>query len=165
MADRLPATLVELFTRSGWRPSRPAPARQGTKRVSFCRQPEAYRGGSRPVKIRVQMLKRLVFWEYSRGSWQYDVIVGAILAFVFFAPRSWFRDQPRVPQVSAISIARGEFMVDPEFWTGTAENLRMTKLTQEVRARAGNPRLTVTSVVPFLDSDGELRFYIAFTRQ
>jgi hypothetical protein len=94
------------------------------------------------------MLKRLIFWEYPRGSWQYDVIVGVILAFLFLTPRGWFRDQPRIPHVSVISIAHGEFMVDPE-----------------VRTRAGNAHLTVTSVEPFMDSDGELRFYIAFTRQ
>jgi hypothetical protein len=40
----------------------------------------------------------------------------------------------------------------------------MVKLTREVRTRAGNSHLTVTSVQPFQDSDGELRFYIAFTR-
>ena len=55
-------------------------------------------------------------------------------------------------------------MVDPEFWSGTPEAQRMTKLTQEVRSRAGNSRLTVMRVEPFMDSDGELRFYIAFTR-
>jgi hypothetical protein len=111
------------------------------------------------------MLKRLIFWEYPRGSWQYDVIVGVVLAFLFLTPRSWFRDQPRTPRVSVISIAQGEFMVDPEFWTGTPEDQRMVKLTQEVRMHGGNSHLTVTSVEPFMDSDGELRFYIAFTKQ
>lgn len=110
------------------------------------------------------MLKRLIFWEYSRGSWQYDVIVGAILAFLFLTPRAWYRDQPRIPRVSVISIPSGEFMVDPDFWTGTPEPQRMTRVTQEVRSRAGNSRLTVTRVDPFMDSDGELRFYIAFTK-
>jgi len=110
------------------------------------------------------MLKRFILWDYHRGSWQYDVMVGLILAFIFFTPRGWFRDQPRIPRVSVISIAHGEFMVDPEFWTGTPEDQRMSKLTQEVRTRAGNSHLTVINVEPFTDSDGELRFYIAFTR-
>jgi hypothetical protein len=110
------------------------------------------------------MLKRFILWDYQRGSWQYDVIVGLILVFLFLTPRGWFRDQPRIPRVSVISVAQGEFMVDPEFWTGTPENQRMPKLTQEVRMRAGNSHLTVTNVEPFTDSDGELRFYIAFTK-
>ena len=110
------------------------------------------------------MLKRFILWEYARGNWQYDVIVGVILAFLFLTPRSWFRDRPRIPRVSVISVAQGEFMVDPEFWTGTPEAQRMVKLTHEVRTRAGNSHMTVTGVEPFTDSDGELRFYIAFTR-
>jgi hypothetical protein len=111
------------------------------------------------------MLKRFIFWEYPRGSWQYDVIVGVILAFIFLTPRGWFRDQPRIPRVSVISIAQGEFMVDPEYLTGIPQDQWLMKLTPEVRTRAGNSRLTVTNVEPFTDSDGELRFYIAFTRQ
>jgi hypothetical protein len=35
-----------------------------------------------------------IFWAYERGSWQYDVIVIAILAFIFLSPRSWFNDRP-----------------------------------------------------------------------
>jgi len=110
------------------------------------------------------MLKRFIFWDYPRGSWQYDVIVGVILAFLFLTPRGWFRDQPRIPRVSVISVAHGEFMVDPEFLTGIPEDQWPARLTREVRTRAGNNHLTVTSVEPFKDSDGELRFYIAFTR-
>ena len=48
-------------------------------------------------------MKKYIFWEYARGSWQYDVIVGVIVAFLFLMPRDWFRDQPRIPQASDIS--------------------------------------------------------------
>ena len=34
------------------------------------------------------------FWAYERGTWQYDLIVIAILAFIFLTPRSWFSDRP-----------------------------------------------------------------------
>jgi len=39
-------------------------------------------------------VKRSIFWSYERGTWQYDVIVVAILAFIFLSPRSWFDDRP-----------------------------------------------------------------------
>ena len=39
------------------------------------------------------MLKRFILWDYPRASWQYDVMVGIILAFIFLTPREWFRDQ------------------------------------------------------------------------
>ncbi len=37
---------------------------------------------------------RSVFWSYERGTWQYDIIVLAILAFIFLTPRGWFQDRP-----------------------------------------------------------------------
>jgi hypothetical protein len=37
---------------------------------------------------------RSIFWAYERGSWHYDVIVAAILAFIFLSPRAWFNDRP-----------------------------------------------------------------------
>lgn len=40
------------------------------------------------------VVNRSVFWSYHRGSWQYDLIVIAILSFIFLSPRSWFNDRP-----------------------------------------------------------------------
>ena len=40
------------------------------------------------------VITRSIFWAYERGSWQYDLIVLAILAFIFLSPRSWFNDRP-----------------------------------------------------------------------
>jgi hypothetical protein len=40
------------------------------------------------------IVRRTVFWSYERGSWQYDLICLALLALIFFAPQSWFRDRP-----------------------------------------------------------------------
>lgn len=37
------------------------------------------------------------FWTYDRGTWQYDVMVILILAFIFLTPRSWFRDRQASP--------------------------------------------------------------------
>jgi hypothetical protein len=46
------------------------------------------------AKIR-QGLVRTVFWSYERGSWPYDLMVVAIVAFVLLTPRRWFHDRPR----------------------------------------------------------------------
>lgn len=40
------------------------------------------------------VVTRSIFWSYERGSWQYDFIVLAILAFIFLSPRAWFNDRP-----------------------------------------------------------------------
>ena len=50
-----------------------------------------------------QILSRIFFWSYERGSWQYDLAVIAILIFVLLTPSRWFHDQPtrEVPTASA----------------------------------------------------------------
>jgi hypothetical protein len=116
------------------------------------------------------MLKKLILWEYPRASWQYDVIVAVILAFVFLTPRDWFRDQPRIPHASSIALLPSEngstvFFVDSQLLDGTAESQRVPKLTAELRNRMSNKNLVVTRVEPILDSENELQGYMAFARQ
>src|SRR5215467_3181174 len=43
-----------------------------------------------------QILSKIFFWSYERGTWQYDVAVVLILIFALLTPRRWFRDQPEV---------------------------------------------------------------------
>jgi hypothetical protein len=40
------------------------------------------------------VVTRSILWAYERGTWQYDLIVLAILAFIFLSPRAWFNDRP-----------------------------------------------------------------------
>ena len=46
---------------------------------------------------------RGLFWTYDRGTWQYDLMVALILAFIFFSPRAWFHNQPASPTVDPIT--------------------------------------------------------------
>jgi hypothetical protein len=115
------------------------------------------------------MLKRFILWDYKRTSWQYDVMVGIILAFIFFTPRDWFRDQPRIPTASSITPIPAEsgssvFFVNTELLEGVPENQRTSQLTKMLRLRAGNSRLEVTRIEPVLDSEGGLQGYMAFAR-
>ncbi|HUO36190.1 MAG TPA: hypothetical protein VMU43_14470 [Candidatus Acidoferrum sp.] len=47
---------------------------------------------------------RTLFWSYERGSWPYDVMVIAIVAFVLLTPRSWFRDQPQTNTAESLGV-------------------------------------------------------------
>ena len=60
-------------------------------------------------KIKLVCL-RSVFWTYRRGSWQYDIIVLVILAFIFLSPASWFTPQP-APQVTGFLKNQGIIQV------------------------------------------------------
>jgi hypothetical protein len=114
-------------------------------------------------------LKRFVLWDYPRASWQYDVMVAIILAFVFLTPREWFRDQPRIPRASNIAVLPAEhgsqmFLIDPELLSGIPEAQRLSKLGQILKTRTGRNQ-TVLRVQPIYDdSENELKGYMAFTK-
>jgi hypothetical protein len=47
--------------------------------------------------------KKIVFWNYSRTSWQWDVLCVLILAFIFLTPKSWFRSRPPLQTAVVLS--------------------------------------------------------------
>lgn len=51
-----------------------------------------------------QKLSSFVWWNYPRGSLEYDIMVGLILAFLFLTPRHFFQDQPRPFRASPVEI-------------------------------------------------------------
>ncbi|HVA62988.1 MAG TPA: hypothetical protein VNF74_04620 [Terriglobales bacterium] len=51
-------------------------------------------------------LSSFLWWTYPRGSLEYDIMVGVILAFIFLTPRHFFRDQPRPGGGAAAPLAR-----------------------------------------------------------
>jgi hypothetical protein len=40
--------------------------------------------------------KKIAFWNYSRTSWQWDVLCVVILCFIFLTPKSWFVSHPPI---------------------------------------------------------------------
>ena len=47
-------------------------------------------GTSLPQPLRA--IWRTLYWTYERATWQYDLMVIAILAFVWLTPPSWLGD-------------------------------------------------------------------------
>ncbi|HXG94039.1 MAG TPA: hypothetical protein VNN73_16975 [Blastocatellia bacterium] len=45
------------------------------------------------MKLVLATLKKVLFWSYERATWQYDIMVVLILAFIFFAPNKIFHSQ------------------------------------------------------------------------
>ena len=86
-------------------------------------------------------MKQFLLWSFDRGSIQYDVICGLILAFIFLTPGHAFNDRPAYMRVSASdpqvkkTIANGSevFTVKLEsavFWDN-AEHRRVAVETLE----------------------------------
>jgi hypothetical protein len=110
------------------------------------------------------MLRRFILWDFARGSWQYDVVVGLILAFIFLTPREFFRDQPRVPHASNIVLLGNEvYWVEPELLLGIPDEQRAERLSRELSRRYRKP-IAVFKVEPIFNSERELKGYLALTK-
>jgi len=119
------------------------------------------------------VVKKVLLWDYPRASWQYDVIVIAIVAFVFATPRSFFRDQPRVPYSSQIAVlpasdGRNVFWINPELVASFPANLseagRLQHVNEELQRRTGKKH-DITYLEPIFDSEQEIRGYMAVARK
>jgi len=69
-----------------------------------------------------KIIARSVFWRYQRGSWQYDILCGLILVFIFLIPKSvfdgsYFKTDAEAPEKPAV--------VEPDRdQTGSDQNLK-----------------------------------------
>jgi hypothetical protein len=63
------------------------------------------------MKIVLTTLKKILFWSYERGSWQYDVMCVLILAFIFFSPNALFQKRASAAPLTVRSAEIGP--VDP----------------------------------------------------
>ena len=66
---------------------------------------------------------RVLFWTYSRGSWQYDVLCVLILAFIFLTPRDFFKKPPFQPREEPAKIQENKGHGGP---TGAVKAPRVT---------------------------------------
>ena len=111
--------------------------------------------------------KRLLFWEFQRASWQYDVVVALILLFIFAVPREWFHDQPKAASVVLLSSVRGanRVFISADLLSNVAEGKRAQQATDLIRHRTGKA-WRVDRVEPIKDdADGDTKGYIAYTVQ
>ena len=110
-------------------------------------------------------LKHFILWDYPRAGWQYDLMVGLILAFIFLTPRDWFRDQPRSFSVVMLPAYHGEsvFWIEPELLDPVPEAGRRARAAELVKGRTGKP-VTLVQLEPIFDSEQVTKGYMAFTR-
>lgn len=111
-------------------------------------------------------LKRFILWDYPRASWQYDVMVGLILAFIFLTPREIFRDQPKPKNVSLVDTdsTGSRFFVEPELLSGQDETARRVTVNQLIRGQAGARNRSIDRLEPIYDHEKEIRGYLVYTK-
>lgn len=100
-----------------------------------------------------QAIKNVVWWNFGRTTWQYDVLCILILAFIFLTPPSWFTGRERTlaesPKVTRLVVSPDNF--SPE----SAENVRL----QKVRELSGDANAQIASWRERRDASGKVTAY------
>lgn len=111
-------------------------------------------------------IKRVILWDFPRASWQYDVVVVAILAFIFLTPREFFRDQPKAQSIVLLpndTAGIEVFYLEPKLLLETTESERFRKTSQMLERRDGK-KLQLYRLTPIYDTEQEIKGFMAYTK-
>ncbi len=109
--------------------------------------------------------RRFAQWDFARGAWQYDIVVGLILIFIFATPRDWFHDQPKASSVILMS-SQGKsstVFIATGLLAGVPEAGRRQKAESLIHQRTGK-NWHVVRLEPIHDeAEQETKGFIAYT--
>ena len=110
-------------------------------------------------------MKRLIFWDFPRASWQYDIAVALILVFIFAVPREIFKDQPRPSSIVQMPGGQGAsvYWIETGLLAEIPENQQPQKAADLLFGRTGK-HFKVSRVEPFYDAEQEIRGYMAIVK-
>jgi hypothetical protein len=110
-------------------------------------------------------LRRFFLWDFPRASWQYDVMCGLILAFIFLTPKDLFRDQPKAANVVMLPADQGTglYWIAPQDLTGVPAAEQVGEAAQQIYQKYKTHKI-VTRVEPLRDAEEVVTGYIAYTK-
>jgi hypothetical protein len=94
-------------------------------------------------------LKRILFWSYERGTWQYDVMCVLILAFIFVSPNTLFEKQAARAGASETQVYVGSEEVD---------QINPARVAGEKQGH----QITVSRYEVELDESGSVKGYVVW---
>ena len=108
------------------------------------------------MAIVLRTLKKILFWSYDRGTWQYDIMCVLILAFVFFAPNASFRNR----EVAGETRSPGQAVFVSTYEINPTGSATIEREIQEHLSGKYGYEVTVSSIEPMLDTNGKVRGYL-----
>jgi hypothetical protein len=95
------------------------------------------------------LTRKIVFWNYPRTSWQWDVLCVLILIFIFLTPKTWFTNtayQHSHPLNTVVIKVIG----------GKPDKIEAERQAKEA---AGNPNATISDTREVKDQTGKVLRY------
>lgn len=112
-----------------------------------------------------RLIGSFIFWNYPRGSRQYDVMVALILAFVFLTPRHVFQERTSPAQAGQISEVREAgvtgYRIEAGLLRGSERSLEVS--AEHILEGVTKRKVDVERVQPVVDKTGRVEAYIVWT--
>jgi hypothetical protein len=94
-------------------------------------------------------IKNIILWNYPRGTWQYDLLCGLIILFIFITPKNWFEkaDLPAT-QATRVYVKASDISRD------------QAEMQKRVREISGKPDAEIIDLHEKKDANGETFYEI-----
>ena len=102
------------------------------------------------------VLRKLIFWNYERNTWQWDVLCVVILIFIFLTPKSWFENGERRGSWGHQSRTVSTLLIGRELVDNAQDK---SQVEQRVRTFMGRPDAQVLEVRAVVGKDGKTSGY------
>lgn len=113
------------------------------------------------MRLVFSTLKKVLFWSYERGSWQYDVMCVLILLFIFAVPNRVLHSaqatDAKVALANPIYVSREE--------VGQVDPARVNEVIAERLSQKYGHNVTIMRTEPHVDSSGNVTGYLAWERK
>ncbi len=111
-------------------------------------------------------MRRWIFWEFERASWQYDLVVALLLVFIFVTPREWFRDQPRASNIVMVPASDGAFVfyIDPHTLGQVSEERRIAEAKQLIDHKY-KEKWELIRLETLYDAENEVKGFLAYAKR
>ncbi len=97
----------------------------------------------------LESIKKIVLWNYERGTWQYDVFCLLIIAFIFLTPKTWFEKREKLAtQTSRLIVKAQDF------------SLEKSEMEKRIKELSGNQNAEVLQWRERKNADGETFYEI-----
>src|SRR6266536_1034660 len=100
--------------------------------------------------------RKIVFWNYSRTSWQWDVLCVLILAFIFLSPKTWFVNGERQRLSGHHSESIATVILSPE---SVGNETDKAQLEHKIRTLTGRVDAQIIEVRQKRDEAGKTLRY------
>lgn len=112
------------------------------------------------MKLVLTTLKKVIFWSYERGSWQYDALCVLILAFIFLLPTGLFVNRDS----SALSSSHRPLYVSLAE-VSQADSQEVDKEINSIISRKYGHAVVISRIEADKDASGNIKGYFIWEKE